>query len=176
MPPDQHSPASGTERPHRVVVISMAVLAALALLAGVAASSFQISHHNRTPGAANPRAAALNTGRKVVLAFTTLDYRQLTQDFQRLAALATPSFKQAYLTQTNQAAERIVKAKATAQGNVVAIAVSTLDGNTATVLAAVNEAVKNTSQPKGQEKYFRLDVSLQKQKNGGWLASAVTPV
>lgn len=174
MPPDDQPVAP--PRSPSVVVLSIAVVAAVALLVAVAATAFQLSRPARSTSVDHDRVSALNTGRAVALAFTTLDYRQLTQDFARVGNLATPEFKTSYLTQTNQAAELIVKAKAISKGNVIAIAVGTLGGNTATVLAAVDETVTNTQQPKGQAQYYRLDISLQKQKDGRWLASAVTLV
>lgn len=147
-----------------------------AVLVGLAA--FTTVEFVRTPASAsvsNDRQSALNAANLVAVNFTTLDYRQLTQDFQRLAALATPSFRQAYLTQTNAAAEYIVRFKGRSTGTVVASAVQNADAANAEVIVAINDTIVNTKYPKGTIRYFRLDIKLARQ-HGKWLVNSVDPV
>lgn len=163
----------GADQRGRLAGITALLLAALLVLLVVL--SITVVQLSRQRSAQKERAQVAAVGREVAVAFTTLDYRSLTQDFGNLARLTTPSFRQAYLTQTNQAAELIVKAHGRSTGTVAQLAVANLQGSTASVIVAINDRVVNDQVPKGQTKDFRLTISLQK-SGSGWLASQVQQV
>jgi Mce-associated membrane protein len=155
-----------------VICLVLSVFAVVRLVQGVGPSSADKAD-------ASARAAALAAANQVGVDFTTLDYKTLTQDFNNLAALCTPTYRKSLLTQTPGTAELIVKAKGRSTGTVVSRAVQNMTPSTnptkADVILAVNDTITNVKNPKGQVSFFRLDVSLQLVK-GKWLASAVNLV
>jgi Mce-associated membrane protein len=169
-----------TTDPRTIVAIAAVVVVVCLVLSGFALANTLRGSSEPAGGPAqrteNAEQAALAAANQVGVDFTSLSYRTLTQDFQHLAALCTPTYRKSLLTQTPGTAELIVKAKGTSTGTVVGRAVQNVTPSTgptkADVILAVNDTIKNVKNPKGQVSFFRLDVSLQL-INGRWLASAV---
>jgi Mce-associated membrane protein len=170
----------GRPDPRPLIVVAAAIAVALVVVAVLVAVGDARTGPPTTVRTASSTAteaqrdAALGAARTVAVDFTTLNYRTLSQDFQRLTGLATANFRKAYLNQTNSVAELIIKAKANSQGSVLAIAVQNATPSSADVIAAVNDNVTNTTFPKGKTIYRRLDIKMV-HSGSRWLVDAVNP-
>jgi Mce-associated membrane protein len=123
--------------------------------------------------AASGATTALNQGSQIAVDFTSFDYKTLSQDQAQIATHLTPTFRKAYLTQSQPLNSVIRKAKSVASSRVVASGLSSYDqtAGTATVIVAVDVTSRNV-QTQGTVQYYRFSVQLQRQGNE-WLASNV---
>jgi Mce-associated membrane protein len=113
--------------------------------------------------------AAVDEHRKVVLAaarqeavnFTTLDYRTIQADLDRVSAGATGDFRTQFLAQTPQLKSLLTENKATSDGQVLQAGLVSDNGSRARALLAVDARVTNSSAPSGAVRHYRLQLDLQ---------------
>lgn len=156
--------------PVAAAVGALVVAVAGAALAAAGAQRLDDSQHT----AAN-RTSALAAGRQIAVDIAEYDYRHIDQDFSRVDAEATGTFKQQFGTSAAGVRDAIVTVKAVSTAQVASAGVVTAGSRSATVVVALNRTVVNAQSPKGTTSAFGLQITLQR-KSGRWLASQVNPL
>ncbi|RRO17966.1 hypothetical protein EIL87_06765 [Saccharopolyspora rhizosphaerae] len=105
---------------------------------------------------------AVAVARQAALGLTNISAQTVEQDTQRLAALATGAFADQFAQQTTAFRDIVTGSQVTSRGEVVEAALSHSDGRTAVALAAVRATVGNAAAPEGQQRQYRLRITLEK--------------
>lgn len=131
-------------------------LAALLVAIGLVVTSRDSADEELTAAQHEVAAAA----RTEALAFLTVDHRTMDVVVQRVLDGATGDFRKQYESQSKRLVREATRTQATSAGEVVALGVSDLDDDSATVLVAANSTVSNTSTKEPQVRYYRLELDL----------------
>lgn len=110
--------------------------------------------------------------RAEALAFLTVDHRTMDVVVERVLDGATGEFRKQYESQSRRLTREATRTRATSAGEVVALGVSQLGDDSATVLVAANSTVTNTRTEQPQVRYYRLELGLVRQ-DGRWLTSSL---
>lgn len=111
--------------------------------------------------------------RTEAMAFLTVDHTDMDPLIDAVLAGATGDFAEQYASQRDTLTSEAIRTEATSTGEVVALGVGSLDGDSATVLVAANSTVTNTSTgSEGQVRYYRLRLDLVREGER-WLTSNV---
>jgi hypothetical protein len=157
------------------LMVTGAVLAALvvaAVLLGIR------DHHDQGLASAQPTVspveqAPLAAARGEAVALTTISYQTAARDVGRVLAGATGALRTQFAAEARQLPATLAKTKSVSRGTVLSSALSSLNGDRAQVLVAVDATVSGTDTAKtGVLKHYRMVVTLQ-QISGTWLASDV---
>lgn len=140
-------------------------LAALLVAIGLLVTSRDSADEELTAAQHEVAAAA----RAEALAFLTVDHRTMDVVVQRVLDGATGDFREQYESQSRRLVREATRTQATSAGEVVALGVSDLDDDSATVLVAANSTVSNTSTQEPQVRYYRLELDLVREGER-WLA------
>lgn len=116
--------------------------------------------------------AILSAARQATVTLLTYDYRHLDQDFAAVLNGSTGAFKQDFASKQSTAKTLFTQGKAIASGQVLDAAVAASTPSSATVLAVVDQSVKNVSVPNGTVKHYRMQLKLTK-VGSAWLVSDV---
>jgi Mce-associated membrane protein len=165
-PPDGLSAVSARRR------LAFAVLAVLtvAALIGVGVLAPRISSASARN---DQRADILQAARQETVNFTTLDYRHLDRDLGRVLHGSTGDFRKQFKAGTKNLTQLVTANKAVAKGDVLDAGLVSSDSDSAVVLVVADSAVTNTASPKGEQRHYRLQLSLVRQQ-GHWLVSDLT--
>lgn len=154
-------------------MVTVAALVVALTAGGLAAfGATKLSHTDSLEAA---RTQALSAARQIAVDFSAYNYQQIDQDFARVAAESTGSFRDDYLKQSAGVKDLIQQVKAVSTAEVAGAAVVDATSRTATVVLALNRTVTNTKVPKGQHDSFGLELALVK-KGNRWLATQVKPL
>lgn len=111
--------------------------------------------------------------RTEAMAFLTVDHTDMDPLIDAVLAGATGDFAEQYASQRDTLTSEAIRTEATSTGEVVALGVGSLAGDSATVLVAANSTVTNTSTgSEGQVRYYRLRLDLVREGER-WLTSNV---
>lgn len=139
------------------------LVAATLLLVGLVVAG---THFHNSARAAAERdesdGQAVAVARQAALDLTNISAQTIDQDTQRLAALATGAFSDQFAQQTTAFRDIVTGSQVTSRGEVVEAALSRSDGRTAVALAAVRATVGNAASPEGQQRQYRLRITLDK--------------
>lgn len=116
------------------------------------------------------RQAVLQAARQVAVDITTVSKDSAQQDVDRLMGAATGSFKDQFGQQAEVFQKVLQQANVSSQGTVREAGVSSVDQDTAVVLAAVSATVKNVDAPTGEQRQYRMRMHL-KHEGDRWLVS-----
>ena len=152
----------------RLVAAGLAVVAA-GLAVALTLTSMALA---RQEAQASARRTVLAVARADAVALTTYSYLHLQQDFAKVLAQATPSFRATYTASSGGLDKILTSYKASAQGNVVAAAVASVSGRTATVLLFVNQKTHNSLRKGAATEDSRLQITLLR-RGGRWLINRV---
>jgi Mce-associated membrane protein len=173
-------PASTGRRIKRGHVL-VAVIAVLALLVGWLAYRFWDTHSSAQAdkrqyeqlNATDARdQAVLSAARQAAVTLLTYDYRHLDKDFAAVLNGSTGGFKKDFASKQSTAKTLFTQGKAVASGQVLDAAVASSTPTSATVLAVLDQSVKNVSVPDGTVKHYRMQLKLTK-VGSAWLVSDV---
>lgn len=114
----------------------------------------------------------IDTTRRVVAQLVSLDHSTASDDLARIAADSTGSFKDQFDEVSGSFAEVLGNGQVESTGEVTEAGIVDSTDEKATVLAAVTSTVKNTEAPGGQQRVYRMKVSLGN-VDGNWLVSNV---
>jgi Mce-associated membrane protein len=145
-----------------LVVASAVVVAALALA---------VVSLVRAPSDAEVRSSALVAARTYTTSLTTFDARTFEQDAERVRRASTPEFVAQYDETIEGLRETVEDDQVVSTGTVVGAGLEELDGDTATVLVAVNQELVSAQGPARTEAN-RLRMVLER-RNGRWLVADV---
>lgn len=148
-----------------------AVLLVLFVSAVAAATVFTVqSRDGREVTARND--AVLSTARAAAVNLVTLRYSSARDDLDRILASTTGDFRNQFSDVSGSFEQVLGDGQVDSTGQVNEAGVVTSDENAATVLAAVTSTVKNTEAPDGEERTYRMKISLER-IDESWLVSNV---
>ncbi|MEU7812818.1 hypothetical protein [Pseudonocardia sp. NPDC049154] len=148
-----------------------AIVSAIAALATVAALVIGVAAWNGERNAADGQAAA-DAARQVATYLTSIKADSADADLQRLLDASTGDFRDQFAQRRDPFVQIVQQAKVSTEGQVVAVGLDSLDGDTARVLAAVHSQVTNSAATQPENRDYRLSMTMQR-VDGRWLASAV---
>jgi hypothetical protein len=155
-----------------VAVVGLAALVVAAVLLGV-------RDHRHQQRASNQQAVspteqtALAAARAESVALTTISYQTAAGDVRRVLAGATGALRTQFASEASQLPATLARTKSASRGVVLSSALSSLSGDRAQALVAVDATVSGTDTAKaGVLKHYRIVVTLQRVQ-GKWLASDV---
>lgn len=145
--------------------------AAMVLAAGlVAVATLLLLRLNDANADEDSRQSALQVARQVAVDLTTVSKDTAQQDVNRLMGAATGSFKDQFAQQADVFRKVVQQASVTSKGTVAEAGVSSVDGDTVTVLAAVSATVQNADAPTGEQRQYRMKMQLH-HEGDRWLVS-----
>ena len=150
----------------RILPATATVLAAV-LVAGAVLLLLKLNDANADE---DSRQSALQVARQVAVDLTTVSKDTAQQDVTRLMGTATGSFKDQFARQADVFRKVVQQASVTSKGTVAEAGVSSVDGDTVTVLAAVSATVQNADAPAGEPRQYRMKMQLH-HEGDRWLVS-----
>jgi Mce-associated membrane protein len=151
----------------RRLLQGVALLLVAGLMAAVTLLLLRLGDENT---AEDGRQSALRTARQVAMDLTTVSKDSAQQDVDRLMNSATGSFRDQFAQQADVFRKVVSQAGVTSKGMVTEAGVSSVDGDTAVVLAAVSATVHNSDAPAGEQRQYRMRMHLQRDGDR-WLVS-----
>lgn len=116
--------------------------------------------------------AALQAAKDYAVVLTTLDAKNIDENYRKSLDGATGEFKDAYSQGANQLRQVLIDNKASGTGIVVAAAVKSATPDKVEVLLFVDQSITNANNPSPRIDRNRIDMTME--KNGDrWLASKV---
>lgn len=134
--------------------------AAVLLVVALGAAVVLLALSTTADGLDGRRGAFVQTARQGVLNLTTVRYATAPEDVQHLLDGASGSFAQDFGGRKDSYIQVVQKAQVNSEGKVLAAGLEKLDGNTAVVLVASTAKVSNSSAPQGEERSYRLRVTV----------------
>ncbi len=134
--------------------------AAVLLVVALAAAVVLLALSTTADGLDARRGAFVQTARQGVLNLTTVRYATAPEDVQHLLDGASGSFAQDFGGRKDSYIQVVQKAQVNSEGKVLAAGLEKLDGNSAVVLVAATAKVSNSSAPQGEERSYRLRVTV----------------
>lgn len=117
-------------------------------------------------------AAALQAADDYAVVLTTLDAKNIDDNYRKSLDGATGEFKDAYSQGANQLRQVLIDNKASGTGVVVSSAVKSVSPDKVEVLLFVDQSITNAQNPSPRIDRNRIDMTMQK-VDGRWLASKV---
>lgn len=168
----------GHARPRRVHLVLYAVALLLAC-ACVAGGVFVVrTHQDRQDDVVTQEryGDVIVAASDFTVALLNIDYRTVDEWKSGVTALATGDFLTQFDKGTQPLFDLAEQNKAVRTATVLQAAVSTVDGDSATVLVATKGTISNVAlQNKPQQENFRFLLTLTRQ-DGGWKTSNLEPV
>lgn len=154
--------------PWRRRALAVAVMVVAAAL--VAVATLMLVKLNDANADEDSRQAALTVARQVAVDLTTVSKDSAQQDVNRLMGVATGSFKDQFAQLSDTFRKVVQQASVSSKGTVAEAGVSSVDGDTVTVLTAVTATVQNSDAPSGEQRQYRMKMQLQRDGDR-WLVS-----
>ena len=105
-----------------------------------------------------------------VVAFTTLDYRDIEPSVDRVLEGATGDFKDQFEASRSQLEQLSRDNESVSEGRVLEAGVVSMDEDSATVVVVADSQVTNKSTDEAQPRHYRLQLDLVLE-DGRWLTS-----
>jgi Mce-associated membrane protein len=154
----------------RRLALAMLAVVTVAALVGIGVLVPRISSATARDGL---RADVLHAARQETVNFTTLDYRHLDRDLGRVLRGSTGDFRKQFQAGSKSLTSLVTANKAVAKGEVLDAGLVSSDSDSAVVLVVADSTVTNTANPKGEQRHYRLQLSLVRHQ-GQWLVSDLT--
>lgn len=106
------------------------------------------------------RRAVLRAATAEVVAFTTLDYRDLEPSIERVLEGATGEFEQQFESSRAQLEQLSRDNESVSEGRVLEAGVVSMDEDSATVIVVADSQVTNKSTEQPQPRHYRLQLDL----------------
>ncbi|MFD2473567.1 hypothetical protein [Amycolatopsis silviterrae] len=119
---------------------------------------------------AQRRTAVLDAARQSAVNITSIDKNAAQQGIQRIVDGATGEFKDQFSQQANAYQQMLASSQVVSAGKVAEAGIVELTGDRAVVLAAATATVKNKDAPAGEQRVYRMRLTLQ-DESGRWLVS-----
>lgn len=116
------------------------------------------------------RTEVLQAARQHAVNFTTLDYRTLDRDLERVLRGATGQFRSEFEAGTTNLSELVTANKGVSEGEVLEAGIVSDDADSARVLVVADSTVTNTAGPAPRPRYYRMQMDLVLVR-GRWLVS-----
>ncbi|MFE6926043.1 hypothetical protein ACFVAV_33870 [Nocardia sp. NPDC057663] len=116
--------------------------------------------------------AALAAANRIAVQLVTLNHTSANQNLQAIATDSTGPFRDQWDKISKNFASVLENGKVDSTGEVKESGLVDIDDAHATVLTAVTSTVKNTEAPEGQQRVYRMKMTLD-HSDGRWLVSNV---
>lgn len=107
-----------------------------------------------------------------VIAFTTLDYRDIDPSIDRVLAGATGQFRKQFKASREQLVALSKQNESVSEGQVLRAGVVSMDDDSARVIVVADSSVTNVNAPDPQPRHYRLQLDLVRQGDR-WLTSGL---
>ncbi len=114
----------------------------------------------KTDGVDAQREGFIQTARQGVLNLTTIHYATAPQDVQHLLDGASGAFAQDFGGRKDNYIQVVQKAQVNSDGTINTAGVEKVDGNIGVVLVASTARVSNSASPTGEDRSYRLRVTV----------------
>ncbi|MFI6362094.1 hypothetical protein ACIBG0_05025 [Nocardia sp. NPDC050630] len=152
-------------------VWAIAVLAAAVVaLGGVSMQLWLDVRHNQQDDSRDH--AVLDTARRIAVQLITLDHASAEKNLGAIAADSTGSFRDQWDKISGNFVTVLRNGNVESAGEVKEAGIVAINDSQATVLTAVTSTVKNTEAPEGQQRVYRMKMTLD-HTGGRWLVSNV---
>ncbi|GGO01045.1 hypothetical protein GCM10011610_70540 [Nocardia rhizosphaerihabitans] len=155
--------------PWRVWAIAV-LAAAVVALGGVSVQLWLDVRHNEQVDSRDE--AVLDTARRIAVQLVTLDHTSAEKSLDAIGADSTGSFRDQWDKISGNFVTVLRNGNVESTGEVKEAGIVAIDDNNATVLTAVTSMVKNTEAPEGQQRVYRMKMTLD-HTDGRWLVSNV---
>lgn len=118
------------------------------------------------------RQAVLQAARQQALNFTTIGYKTVDRDIDRVIAGATGDFKASYQQNRKTIKETVTKNKSTSKGEVLDAGLVSIDSDSAVALVVADASVTNVAYKKPTLRNYRMQLDLAK-VGDRWLVSDI---
>jgi Mce-associated membrane protein len=119
------------------------------------------------------RTSAVASAKSYAVDLASYNYKNLNQDFGKVLAESTPTFKQNFTQSSEALKTAIVRYDASAWANVVGAGLVSATTSRAVVLVFLNQTVQNTLQKNKPTTESRVEITLVR-SGGRWLIDQVT--
>jgi Mce-associated membrane protein len=109
--------------------------------------------------------------RQGVLNLTGLGHVDAEGSYARLLQGSTGDFRNQLAQQADSFKQALAQGQVNSTGQISEAGLEQLNGDTATALVVASANVKNTQAPQGENRQYRLRLTLQRQGDGQWLIS-----
>jgi Mce-associated membrane protein len=120
----------------------------------------------------NRRQVVLQAARQQALNFTTIGYKTVDHDIDRVIAGATGDFKASYQQNRDTIKETVTKNRSTSKGEVLDSGLVSIDADSAVALVVADASVTNVAYKKPTLRNYRMRLDLAKVGNR-WLVSDI---
>lgn len=156
----------------RLLVAGTVALVALAGAAAIVVLSLGEYQHRLDDAL---RAEAVSTSRDYLIAMAGFDYQKMDANRDHIVSGSTPAFAAKYDEMVKALRDIVVTSKGVAIATADRVAVDALDGDTATVIAFVDQHVTNVTAPQGSNQKYRMVVKLVR-SGDRWIVDDVQTV
>ncbi|OHT95529.1 hypothetical protein BKG61_19875 [Mycobacterium syngnathidarum] len=169
---DELEAESGPGRTRRRVVAGLIALLALAATTALVLLSISEYQHRRDDAL---RSQAVSMSRDYLVAMAAFDYQKMDANREHIVANSTPGFAAKYDEMVKALRDIVVTSKGVATATADHVVVDSLDGDTATVVAFVDQHVTNVTAPQGSDQKYRMVVKLVR-SGDRWIVDDVKTV
>lgn len=167
--PDE-TPAPG--RLKRRLVAGILAVVAVAATAALVVLSIGEYHHRRDESL---RTEAVQMSRDYLVAMAAFDYQKMDANREHIVADSTPGFAAKYDEMVKALRDIVVTSRGVATATADHVVVDSLDADTATVVAFVDQHVTNVTAPQGSNQKYRMVVKLVR-SGDRWIVDDVQTV
>ncbi len=128
---------------------------------------------NRSDSLNSARSSALAAAQSYAVDLASYNYQHLDQDFGKVLAESTPTFKQNFTQSSEALRTTLVRYDASASASVVAAGLVSATTSRAVVLVFLNQTVYNTLQKSKPTTESRVEITLLR-SGGRWLIDEVS--
>lgn len=161
-------PAEPAHRQRRAALATVAVLSA-AVLTALVFLGWQYQRHHVVAEASS---AALATAQDYAVTLTSIDAKNVDDNFTKVIDGATAGFKDMYTQSATQLRQVLIDNKAMSKGVVVDAAVKSASTSRVEVLLFIDQAITNVANPAARLDRSRVAMTMEL-TDGRWLASRV---
>jgi Mce-associated membrane protein len=163
---------AGTARQLTRATALLLVVLLLALAAAVVAAVSVNARLQDLRADERRRQDILQAARQQGVNFTTLDYRSIDEDLDRVLASSTGTFRDEFQAGSQEVTDLVVANQTVSTGEVLEAGIVTADRDSARVLVVADSAVTNASDQELPTRHYRMQIDLVLQR-GRWLTSGL---
>ncbi|WP_254358589.1 mce associated protein mas1a [Mycolicibacterium peregrinum] len=171
-PEAEDSEPTAPSRLKRRIATALVALLAVAAVAALVVLSLGEYHHRRDDAL---RTDAVAMSRDYLVAMAAFDYQKMDANREHIVANSTPGFAAKYDEMVKALRDIVVTSKGVATATADHVVVDSLDGDTATVVAFVDQHVTNVTAPQGSNQKYRMVVKLVR-SDDRWIVDDVQTV
>jgi Mce-associated membrane protein len=142
------------------------------VLAAALAAGWSITGYTHAETAAEQRAAAVAAARQTLVDFVEVDPRKVDAGLRRVADAATGDFRKEFDADRNTLRTAYATNKVQASGEVLDAGVVSADGDSVTVLLAVEQTVRTAGDDAPRQRHYRVKARMVP-RHDRWLVSSL---